>query len=153
MIMNKKIERANLILKILMNKNGESLKNLAEMLNVSEMTVRRDVNLLAEKKLVTLIQGVAIYNHNSNSSILNKEYYLKTERESHNEEKMRIGEKAASLLERDDIIVIDTGTTTECLAKHIPDNLNLTIVLLQYEHFNGNQEQNKPHHHAGRPLS
>ena len=126
--MNKKAERANMILKILMNKNGESLKELANALDVSEMTVRRDVNLLCEKKLVTLINGVAIYNHNTSSSILNKEYHLDTERDAHAEDKMRIGAMAASMLERNDIIVIDTGTTTECLAKHIPNNLNLTIV-------------------------
>lgn len=126
--MKKKALRANMILKILMNKNGATLKELANILGVSEMTVRRDIDTLCEKDLVTLINGVAIYNHIRASSVLNKEYHIDTERESHPEEKRRIGLKAASLLERDDIIIIDTGTTTEFLAKSIPSNLNLTVV-------------------------
>lgn len=126
--MDKKIERTNSILKILMNKNGESIKNLSKELNVSEMTIRRDIQVLCEKNLITLIQGVAIFNQHCNSSIFNKVYDLYNERTDHADEKMRIGKKASSLLERDDVIVIDTGTTTEQLAGFLPNNLNLTVI-------------------------
>ncbi|MEA4854460.1 MAG: DeoR/GlpR family DNA-binding transcription regulator [Christensenella sp.] len=126
--MSKKSERANAILEILSHRNGESLKSIAQELDVSEMTIRRDIGILQEKKLVTLIQGVAIYNHHPSSSILNKQYDFQSEKETYSDEKERIGIKAASLLKPNDVIVIDTGTTTEQLAKHLPADLNLTVV-------------------------
>lgn len=126
--MGKKNERAEAILKILINQNGESITNLAKELGVSEMTIRRDIRVLCEKNLVTLIQGVAIFNQHSNSSIYNKIYDLYKERNEYADEKMLIGKKAASLLENDDVIIIDTGTTTEQLAKFLPNNLNLTVI-------------------------
>ena len=92
------------------------------------MTIRRDVDALCEKNLVTLIRGVAIYNHHMESFIHNKEYSIANEREVSKEEKSKIGKKAASLIESNDVIIIDTGTTTEHLAKHIPNKMNLTVI-------------------------
>lgn len=126
--MDKKIERTKLILEILMNKNGESIKNLSAELNVSEMTIRRDIQVLSEKNLVTLIQGVVILNQHNNSSIYNKIYDINNERTDYADEKLRIGKKASSLLEHNDVIIIDTGTTTEQLADFLPSNLNLTVI-------------------------
>ncbi len=128
--MSKKSDRLNKIMQILMNRNGSSLKILAQELDVSEMTIRRDLDILSTNNLITLIQGVAIYNqHNQNNTgILNKEYDLNTEHVMHASEKQRIGAMAASLLEKDDVIIIDTGTTTEHLAHAIPDTLPLTVL-------------------------
>ena len=124
----KKIERANQLLRILSNKNGETIKALADALDVSEMTIRRDVYALSEKNLVTLIRGVAIYNHHKESFIQNKEYSIATEREVFSEEKSRIGKKAATIIEPNDVIIIDTGTTTEHLARYISHKNNLTVI-------------------------
>ena len=126
--MSKKLERMNAILEILSHKSGELVKNLATELNTSEMTIRRDLKELSDKNIVTLMQGVAIFNNRNSSSMLRKQYDLCLEQKIHADEKTRIGLKAVSLLEENDVIAIDTGTTTEQLAKNLPDNLNLTIV-------------------------
>ncbi len=126
--MNKKINRMNKILEILKNSNGASLKQIAQMLDISEMTVRRDLQALSKDNLITLIKGVAIFNQNSNVSFLTREYDLNIEHIVHVTEKQRIGQAAASFLEPDDVIIIDSGTTTEQLAKYIPYNINLTVA-------------------------
>jgi DeoR family deoxyribose operon repressor len=43
-------------------------------------------------------------------------------------EKIRIGKKAASLLEADDIAIIDAGSTTGAFAREIPESLRLTVL-------------------------
>lgn len=126
--MNKKINRLNKIMEILRNNNGASLKQIAQILDISEMTVRRDLQALSKNNLITLIKGVAIFNQNGNISLLNNEYDLNNEHIINVAEKQRIGQAAASLLEPEDVIIIDSGTTTELLAKYIPFNMNLTVV-------------------------
>ena len=123
---NKKAERQEEILQILQKKNGASMKYLAQKLNVSDMTIRRDLSELEFREAVTLIQGVAIYNHPVVPA--NKEYNIAEASDIHRNEKNKIGQKAAALLEKDDVIIIDTGTTTEYLARHIPADLRLTAL-------------------------
>lgn len=48
--LSKKEDRLNNIVKILEEHNGASVKELALMLDVSEMTIRRDLKYLEEKK-------------------------------------------------------------------------------------------------------
>lgn len=128
-MMSKKSERMNEILNILKTRNGASFKYLASELGVSEMTIRRDLEILHANKLITLIQGVAIYNsHNNTSSTINKEYNLSIENDMYITEKEKIGQKAASLLEPDDVIIIDAGSTTVQFAKSIPDEMPLTVL-------------------------
>ncbi|MBA7545523.1 Deoxyribose operon repressor [subsurface metagenome] len=44
------------------------------------------------------------------------------------EEKIKISRKAASLVDPNDVIIIDTGSTTENLPKFIPENMPLTVI-------------------------
>ncbi len=44
------------------------------------------------------------------------------------EEKMRIGKKAASLVEAGDVVIIDSGSTTEWLARSLAPGLPVTIL-------------------------
>jgi DeoR/GlpR family transcriptional regulator of sugar metabolism len=57
-----------------------------------------------------------------------KNYDLFSEKDKQANEKYNIGKKAISLLEPNDVIIIDTGTTTEYIARLIPDDLPLTII-------------------------
>ena len=80
--MSKKADRLNRIMQILKMRNGASIRELSSELEVSEMTVRRDLEVLSASRLVTLIQGVAIYhpaNETEGEAILNKEYNLSAE--------------------------------------------------------------------------
>lgn len=97
-------------------------------MNASEMTVRRDLSELHAKDYVSIIQGVAILNKNKDGSAIIKEYSLTVERRAMRDAKRRIGVLACTLLEPNDSILVDTGTTTEQLFEHLPDDMPLTIM-------------------------
>lgn len=125
--MSKKTDRINQLIEIIRAKNGASIKELASLLNVSEMTIRRDLAVLEENNIVNNVYGAAIYNPDKKSDS-NDSYELSAAQVKQDSEKNKIGAFAASLIEPKDIIVIDTGSTTEMLAKHIDDDLEATIL-------------------------
>ncbi len=96
---------------------------LAEMLGVSIMTIRRDLNSLAEDGIVTLTHGGATLNRGSlfEHNMLYKQEIL-------TEEKRRIGEFAASFVNEGDAVYIDTGSTPLRVAESISEKKNLSVV-------------------------
>ena len=109
--MSKKVQRQNELVRIIEAQGMLPVKTIASMLNVSEMTVRRDIEALGEES----------------GSVLN-EYNLLQALENSNEQKDRIGKKAASLIEPNDVIIIDTGSTTARILPYVPADKNLTVV-------------------------
>lgn len=116
------------ILTILGNTPAMSVRGLAKTIGVSEMTIRRDLDELSSKDYITMIQGVAILNNNNDGTSIIKDYSLGAERQLMAKEKSRIGKLAASLIEPNDTILIDTGTTTEQILNHIPGSCPLTFI-------------------------
>jgi DeoR family transcriptional regulator of aga operon len=109
----------------LLSEKGEVLVNeLSQMFNVSEVTIRNDLDQLEQKN--TLIRarggalkfetGVAIDQRLSDKSKIN----LK--------EKNRIGKRAAQLVLESDTIIIDSGSTTAELVRNLPDLQDLTVI-------------------------
>lgn len=128
MHMSKKIVRANKIMEILKEKKGSSVKELAALLHVSEMTVRRDLSNLEDEGCIKNVLGVAIYEGNQNRKGNAQEYELSAQQVLNEAEKMRIGKMAATLIHDEDTIIIDNGTTTEMLARYLPDHLKVTTL-------------------------
>ena len=123
----KRQDRITRILDSLSSAGGASIKDLAAALDVSEMTIRRDLELLSDDGKVRLVHAGAV------ASVLSAEgvprgYTLSDFRGPGAEEKMRIGQKAASLVEPGDVVIIDSGATTEWLARSIPPELPVTIL-------------------------
>jgi DeoR family deoxyribose operon repressor len=127
--MNRKAARIERVLLILKEQGAVSIRELAETLDVTEMTIRRDLLELSEKKLVKILHGGAVYT-SPEKNIQNGEKVYSYDEESmkHREEKDRIGLKAASMVVPHDTIIIDTGTTTEYLARHLRDDMPLTAL-------------------------
>ncbi|AGX42047.1 DeoR/GlpR family DNA-binding transcription regulator [Clostridium saccharobutylicum] len=126
--MSKKLQRTNKIIEILKEKNGASVKELALTLGVSEMTIRRDLDVLKSNNIVNNVYGATIYNPSNNIQKLDNLYDITDEVVINEDKKSKIGKAAASLIEPDDLIIIDTGTTTEKLAQNISDDINLTAL-------------------------
>jgi DeoR/GlpR family transcriptional regulator of sugar metabolism len=93
------------------------------MLDVSEATVRRDLEWLEGKGYIERTHGGAILNERINSE---QEYQQRAQRQI--EEKRRIGALAASFVGDGDIIFVNSGTTTTQLIRHIRSDLNATII-------------------------
>ena len=92
------------------------------------MTIRRDLKILQEQNVVSLIHGGAALNPYHLNSNKNDIYKLPSAKTSHTPEKMRIGLYAAGLPQKSDSIIIDTGSTTEFIAKSLQSNSELTVI-------------------------
>ena len=126
--MGKKQNRLDEIVHYLKENNGASVKDLASLLNVSEMTIRRDLKILDDNGIVNNFYGSAIYNpKNQNDPSL---YNLNEATCNHKESKDRIGKFCASLIQNDDTVILDTGSTIEYIARHIDQNLKLKILCI-----------------------
>jgi len=96
--------------------------DLCEMLDASEATVRRDLEWLESKGILERTHGGAILNQRM---VLEPEYQQRVKQ--HPEEKRRIGELAASLIEDGDIVFINSGTTATQVLQHIRRDSNITV--------------------------
>ena len=116
-------ERHDFIMDLLQQQGSVSVAALAERLKVSEVTVRKDLTLLEEKKMLYRAHGSAILiNPYINDRPVN-------EKEKHNAaEKRAIGIRAASLVTPDDSILIASGTTMLFLAREIKAQGRLTVI-------------------------
>lgn len=141
----KKRDRLNYIGKQVVLNGVVTIRDLAEQLGVSTMTIRRDLQDLAKEGVLTLIPGGAVLKRESN--MLNEQEYAISRAQSQMaKEKIKICQKAASFVREGDTIVLDTGSTTEHLPKFIPQNMRLTIIcyclntlLSVYTHSKGSQ--------------
>lgn len=93
------------------------------------MTIRRDLEILKSNNIINNVYGAAIYNPSNNIEKLESFYDIENEIIKHENEKIKIGKVAANLIKEDDIIIIDTGTTTEKLAQFIDNKLNISALI------------------------
>jgi len=126
--MIKRKDRINYLLNKLSVDGFVKIKELSKRLEVSEMTIRRHLSELSKNKMVTLIPGGAVLKRNPIIETDEEKYVIQAAESVMLEEKIKISRSAASLIELNDIIIIDTGSTTENLPKFIPEKMPLTII-------------------------
>lgn len=114
-------ERRRLVLDLLKKEGKVEVNKLAQQLNVSPMTIRRDLDVLSEKGLALRTRGGAI------SPNINYELPLEEKMVSRADVKKRIGERAATLIEENESVLLDAGTTCLALARCI-QNMHLTVI-------------------------
>jgi DeoR family deoxyribose operon repressor len=123
--MDKKQKRHNDLLSLVNTKERISIKELAGIYGVSELTIRRDIQVLEQQGVVQNIRGIVFANEPDRE---NKIYNLNSAGSKNFSTKNVIGLYAAKLIENDDIVIIDNGTTTERLAAHFPEDINATVL-------------------------
>ncbi|WP_309084939.1 DeoR/GlpR family DNA-binding transcription regulator [Chelativorans sp.] len=107
-----------------------TVTDAASRFGVSAETVRRDLKLLASDRRVQLVRGGAILARSSTSPALQGEALPSVEfRVRSNEaEKDAIGRHAAELVADGQVVLLDGGTTTLSVARHLKPRRNLTVV-------------------------
>ncbi|MCB0572580.1 MAG: DeoR/GlpR transcriptional regulator [Phaeodactylibacter sp.] len=115
-----KEERHQLILEEVTRHNKVRSAELCRMLKVSEDTVRRDLKELADQGIVRKVHGGAVAN-----SLIPQEYREHTI--DHIGQKRAIAEKALSLVQDGQVIIIDGGTTNFELVRLFPESLQATV--------------------------
>ena len=100
-----------------------SVSSLSAELDVSTMTVRRDLRALEEQGLLTLVHGGATVNM-ADSTVPAFSVRATSEATA----KRKIGEAASAGIRPNDVIGIDAGTTALEVAVHLADDFSGTVI-------------------------
>lgn len=98
------------------------LKDAAKLLNVSEMTVRRD--LASDGATLACLGGHVMDTGFPTAA----KYALEQERDQHAQHKLSACRHAAQMIKDGDTLFIDCGTTMPHLAENLPPDFALTVV-------------------------
>lgn len=116
-------ERRTQILQILRSAGRVRVNELAAQFNTSTVTIRNDLNELAQRGLVQRSHGGAVLP----DSVL-RESPVNERLKANAEEKRRIGAMAASMIHDGETIILDSGTTTLEIARQIKKKRGLQII-------------------------
>lgn len=117
------ITRHEKIIEWLDRHRSVKVSELSEWLNVTEKTIREDLEKLEQRGLLKRIHGGAILAGEGGSALLP----LAASPARRLEEKREIARKALQYIEEDDIVALDGGSTTLEIAKAL-DNRPLTVI-------------------------
>lgn len=116
-------ERYSVILELLEMNNVVKVPELCKRFNVSIETVRRDLEFLEQEGKLKRVYGGAVLN---NKTSVEPSYTIRTTRNQ--KEKAMIGKRTAELISNGETLMIDLGTTTLEVARHLKSKKNLTII-------------------------
>ena len=116
-------ERHKYIIDILTRDGYIRVADLSHELEVTTATIRKDLSLLESKGLLYRTHGSA---RPVNPAIPDRG--VDEKEKLHREEKMRIASYAASLIEKDDSIIIASGSTVNFMAEMLHPKGALTVV-------------------------
>ncbi len=96
--------------------------DLCSILETSEATVRRDLEWLEQEGILERTHGGAIM---SQRMIFEPEYQQRVQR--YPEQKRNIGALAATLIEKDDIVFLNSGSTTTQVMRHTRSDPSISV--------------------------
>lgn len=116
-------QRKQRILEVLARNQAVAVAQLAQSLEVSEASIRRDLQQLEQAGLLRRTHGGAVSNHISTfePSLAEKEVQLKAEKQA-------IARVAVDLIEEGDTVMLDAGSTTLQMARQWRRTHNVTVV-------------------------
>lgn len=109
-------QRARAILQQVSQRQTVSVTDLCQITGASEATIRRDLNTLAAQGKLSKVHGGAVQ---LNSEFLSQEPEMSVKRGLHIPEKERIARYAAALIEDDDVVFLDGGSTVMRMTEHL----------------------------------
>jgi len=118
-----KEERLQRILDVILKAGHAKAGDLAENFGVSEITIRRDLNALAERGFVRRAHGGAIV-----STTVAVEPPIIQRMTQEKEYKEAIARTAAAMIKDGESIFIGSGSTVAYVARHLSNHKNLTVV-------------------------
>ena len=99
----------------LVDQQGQiTVADMVKRFAISAVTVRSDLDALASLGAVVRSHGGAVRRLEAT-----QDYPLRTKETLHREEKVRIGKAAAELVQPGETIILDSGTTTAEVARHL----------------------------------
>lgn len=115
-------ERHSKIIEIMENQNVISIKELAQKLGCTEMTVRRNLDELQAMNFVKRERGYATLLSTAQPT----DYYVQIRENA--KEKKAIAQAALKFVHPNESICLDSGTTIQQLVELLPNDLPLSII-------------------------
>ena len=116
-------ERRQAILRILEEEGRVSVADLSRRFALSEVTIRKDLAWLEAQGLLIRTHGGALPADRNPAELA-----FEVRERLNREEKLRIGQAAAALVQDGDSIALDASTTAMYLARFLRDRRELTVV-------------------------
>jgi DeoR/GlpR family transcriptional regulator of sugar metabolism len=107
------VERQEVIVRTLQGRDRVAVGELARLTGCSEMTIRRDLDLLEQDGLLKRVRGGAV------GMLSGEETPFPARSRHHVAAKQRIGAAVADLIDDGEAIVLDSGTTTLEVARRL----------------------------------
>jgi DeoR family transcriptional regulator, aga operon transcriptional repressor len=107
-------QRRRKILDLLEQKGQITVRDLVERFDVSAVTARADLDALASSGSAVRSHGGAVRQMEAS-----QDYPLRFKETLHRGEKIKIGRAAAELVRPNEVIILDSGTTTAEVARHL----------------------------------
>jgi DeoR family transcriptional regulator of aga operon len=110
----------------LVDQHGQvTVADMSDRFSISAVTVRSDLDALASLGAVVRSHGGAVRRLEAT-----QDYPLRAKETLHRAEKIRIGKAAAELIQTGETVILDSGTTTAEIARHIKKSKiqSLTII-------------------------
>ncbi|MCL6549055.1 MAG: DeoR/GlpR family DNA-binding transcription regulator [Alicyclobacillus sp.] len=125
------IERQARITELIREKHMVTVAELMEMFSVSDMTIRRDLDVLERKGIVRKVYGGAVL-----ADMVLADYVLGAPKEhsmivretARVELKRAIAKEAVSMIQAEDVILLDAGSTTLQIAKELQPSPDLVVI-------------------------
>src|SRR3954462_3082925 len=114
-------QRKALILKVLRETGQVIAKEVSAELGLSEDTIRRDLRELAAEGKLQRVHGGAVPASPAGGDFAARQQFAP-------DGKVAIGRAATKLVKAGQVVILDGGTSTLQLAKHLPTDLKLTVV-------------------------
>lgn len=117
------VERKMRIVEFVKQKRVATVADLAREFEVHEATIRRDLAEIELEGLLRRTHGGVVVDQGANV-----EASFSERAHEQVDQKERIGKAAAALIEDGDHVILDSGTTTMHIARHLVSRSNLTVV-------------------------
>jgi DeoR/GlpR family transcriptional regulator of sugar metabolism len=114
-------QRKEYLLKVLREHGQIVAKEISEELELSEDTIRRDLRELAAEGKLQRVHGGALPASPAVGDFAVRQQIAP-------DGKVAVGRAAAKLVRDGQVVILDGGTTTQQLAKHLPTDLRATVV-------------------------
>ena len=126
------IDRHTKIVKTVELLRAVSVQNLKERLNVSEVTIRKDLQFLEDQGLILRTHGGARIAQDAGRLLP-----LQVRERENPELKRRIAERAAQLVREDESVFLDSGSTCRALARTLRDtHRSIRVITVSLEIMN-----------------
>lgn len=117
------IERKNEILSILQKEQSVLVADLSQKYNVTEETIRRDLEKLEKEGFVRKTYGGAVLNENTNMDLP-----FKIRERTNKAEKMAIAKLVTELVEEGESLIMDSSSTSLMVARQLKSFKKLTVI-------------------------